>query len=617
MATGAALLALVAACDEFATLDRPGGIVIYDGGAGGQPDGGIRPHDPVLTGEIAPVYGFVSPAAKVEYYYLGEVEQQDGKIPVNAIYWFYDEDNKPLFRLSEDGTRVVGWKPVVDVVPTKDGYSPFWRVHRVRVKGKADHAAIDSLKVLPKITAPEGKRCQMDAVCPEGEKCVEERCRAPIKVGIFDLDALKSKQSIDSSRLLVRETSTLLNCPVVDADATLLKGLSNPDLPFPKVQLWYKRLKAFCYLMEGGRAILGRGLGALPGNQLPDPIDAYFIRQKLDFGTGSTKSIVLAKRHLVLTEHLPGSSSYSPIVRESSLFVDDEHEFKDVRSVAEAKQKGLEIARSNRLHLLVVRGTIPACKSDDDCAGTGGKVDPPLKCSVEQGYCSPPFARLGEECRRGVKECDPKGGPGGTALACVGLRVRDKYFCFNACDGNAKDTNPDKEIDTRCGSVKGFQCFPLRQTDPTRPNGVCIQRCNSRAGDTQALLDQCVSTSCGDGKLDYGEACDDGNTRGPTTSGGKVQPVQGDGCNQFCSLSTLTRCDKDSDCKGTDDEPSKPQTCKAPVAASKDLYCAPPNTLRKDETVENNKYRTICMEFDYCWPPDERADWLGKKEDAQ
>ena len=38
--------------------DTPGGIVIYDAGPAGAPDGAIRPNKPVMTGEIAPVYGF-------------------------------------------------------------------------------------------------------------------------------------------------------------------------------------------------------------------------------------------------------------------------------------------------------------------------------------------------------------------------------------------------------------------------------------------------------------------------------------------------------------------------------------------------------------------------------
>jgi len=302
---------------------------------------------------------------------------------------------------------------------------------------------------------------------------------------------------------------------------------------------------------------------------------------------------------MVLTEQLPGSAGYSPLVRELAVVVDKDFVFKDVRSVAEAKAKQLPIETTDHLHNLVVRGTIPACTSDDDCAGTGGKVDPPLKCSIEQGYCSPPFARLHEECRRGVKECDPKGGPGGGRLACVGLRVREKYFCLHACDSGTKDGNPDPDLDTRCGSTKGFRCYALRQTDPTRPNGVCIQICNSRAGSKADLIAQCVSPTCGDGKLQHGETCDDGNT------------TNRDGCNAFCSLSTYLRCDNNSDCKGTVDNPT--QQCSEPFSGQGSTYCLP-SDKEKDESEDSGKYRVTCMEYDYCWPPDERAEWLGRKE---
>ena len=593
------LLTLVAAltlagCDEV-TQDEPGGIVIYDAGPGGGPDAGIRQNRPVMTGEIAPVYGFVAPNAITEYYYLGEVDKVGNGVPVNAIYFFYDEVDRPLFRLAEDGSRLVGWHPVVDVIPTQQGYSPFWRVHKVRVKGIAEEQPLEDLRKLP--TTEE--TCQQNAVCSGGKKCIEEKCRDPIRVGVFDLDGIKSLKTLEESNLVVIQTDTVINCPVVDASATLLKGLSNPDLPFPRVQLWYKRLKAFCYLAEGGKELLWAGAGALPPAKAPPVRDALFIRRELDFGSGP-KIPVLAGRYMALTENLPGSKDYSPLVRELTVVVDKDYEFKDIRSVAEARQKGVKVVQTQTLHNLPVRGTIPRCTTDADCAKTGGKVDPPLKCSVEQGYCSPPFSRLYEECRRGVKECDPKGGPDGGRLVCIGWRGREKYFCYHACDSNEKDSNPDPDIDSRCGSVKGFDCYPLRQSDPTRPNGLCILNCNSRVGSKEDKINQCVSPTCGDGKLQLGETCDDGNK------------VNGDGCNEFCTLSTFTRCDNNSDCKGTKDNPA--QQCEAPATGQTNTYCLP-SDKEKDERDENDKYRVTCMEYDLCAPPDDRAEWLGKKEE--
>jgi cysteine-rich repeat protein len=594
---GFGLLALaLSSCSEIRTHDQPGGIVIYDAGAGGGLDGGlVRQTRPVLTGEIAPVYGFVSPEAMVEYYYLGEVEADgSGQAALNPIFFFYDEAGEPLFRLAEDGTRLVGWHPVVPVVPTKHGYSPFWRVHHVRVKGTVDRAALEALRK----PVPDREHCQMDATCGDGKRCVENRCLDPFKIGIFELDGIKSVDTLEKSKLTIWATDTILNCPVVDADAKLLKGLADPDRPFPKLQLWYERLKAYCYLMEGGREMLGAGAESLPPAKAPAAAKAYFIEQQLDFGTDE-KVTVLARRAMVLTESLPGSPGYSPLVKEIGVIVDKDYRIKDLRSVAELKQKGLPLAEKGTFHNLPVRGLIPACTVDDDCAATGGKNDPPLKCSIEQGYCSPPFARLYEECRRGVKECDPKGGPGGSRLVCVGWTVRQKYFCYHACDSSTKDENPDKDLDTRCGSIKGFRCYALRQSDPTRPNGVCIQTCNSRAGDKAALIAECVSPTCGNGKLEHGETCDDGNK------------VSGDGCNAFCSLSTFDRCDKGSDCKGAG------QQCKEPVFGQGMTYCLPPPQKEKDESEENGKYRNTCMEYDYCIPPDDRADWLGKKEEVK
>lgn len=758
---------LGAGCRSLPVEDTPGGVVVYDAGANGGPDGGIRQNRPVMTGEIAPIYGFVDKSARTEYYYLGEVDPDptSGQVPVNAMYLFYDQDGTPLFRLSADGSQLVGWHPIVDVVPTQGTYSPFWRVVKVTVKGQVDDVAMANLACpdgrttcngtcaslknnakhcgkcdyacktgevcsnglcTPQTcgtgltlcsatcvnlkgdlancgscgnscktgeTCFQGKcqtstckgglypcsgscvdlesdikncgacanacqsteqcvrglctactggltecsggcvnlqndvnncgtcgtrcaegercfsgicsygRCQMDASCPGDLVCIQERCTRPLSVGVFPLDGLKSLDSLEKSLLPKSSTTLYLNCPVVDADAKLLKGLSKPDAPYPKVQLWFRKLKAFCYLVQGGKELLGAGEPGLPGPEILDlPLDAYFIRQDLTFGTDQVIS-VLAKRNQTLTDRLPGQSGYSPLVKEIDLIVGKDHEFRDLRSTAEVKAalaKGSVTQKpTQKLHNLVVRGTIPACTTDADCAGTGGKVDAPLKCSPESGYCSPPFARLGEECRREVKECDPKGGAGGSRLACVGLRVRQKYYCFNACDSSKTDENPDKDIDSRCGSAPSTRCYGLRQTDPSRPNGVCIRICNSRAGNREALLKECELSGCADGKLEYGETCDDGNR------------LNKDGCNKYCTLSTYDRCEQNSDCKGTG------QTCKEPVFGQKNNYCLPSTSAEKDEDVEGGKYRITCMEYDYCWPPDERADWLGTKEDAQ
>jgi cysteine-rich repeat protein len=588
---GWATSSLLSACSDLRTFDAPGGIVIYDAGSAGSPDGGVRQNRPVMTGEIAPIYGFASPDAIVEYYYLGEVDRVNGEVPVNKIYFFYDEDGEPLFRLADDGARLVGWHPVVGTIPTRPGASPFWRVHHVRVKGKVNVAALDALRA----TIPTAEICQMDATCTGGKRCIEERCRAPIQVGVFDLDGIKSEETLVASKLLVWDTEQIVTCPIVDADAKLLKGLTRPDAPYPKVQLWFQRLKAYCQLADGGHAVLGTRAPALPSGGPPPVADAYFLRQELSFGTAEPTP-VLPKRYLVLTENLPGSAGYSPLVRELDVTVDKDYRFKDLRSVADIKSKGLKVTTTDKLHLLSVRGLIPSCVSDDDCAGTGGKVDPPLKCSIEQGYCSPPFARLYEECRRGVKECDPKGGAGGTRLVCVGWQGREKYFCYNACDSGTKDTDPDPDIDSRCGAVKDYHCHALRQTDPTRPNGLCLKDCNSRAGDAAALIAECESPTCGNGKLEFGETCDDGNK------------VDRDGCDRFCQLSTYERCDQNSDCKGAS------QTCAEPVFGQGSTYCLPAATKEKDESVDNGKYRLTCADWDYCVPPDVRADWLGKTE---
>jgi len=708
------LLCPLAGCDDI-IYDAPGGIVIYDAGIGGGPDGGIKKNWPVMEGEITPVYGFVSAAARTEYYYLGEVQKVNNKVPINEMYFFYDQNDKPLFRMAEDGSKLVGWHPIVRVVPTKPGYSPFWRVVKVKVNGAADPQAINALRVLP----AKKDICQMDSNCPAGTKCIEERCTTPIQIGEYALNGIKSFESLEESKLTTTQTQALINCPVMDADAKLLKGISNADRPFAKIQVWYKRLKAFCYLAEGGkekeifgdwashycstkelsagcdnelktkttyatlsgsckgelsdaakaaraceqallctgpnpaickekawlsssvqtkrkleRAMLQASVLGLSQGKLPAaPLDAYFVRQELTFGTtgaDTTMVPVLAKRNMVFTEHLHTSAQYSPLVRELTVVVDKDYKFKDIRSVTELKAeqtkgevaiKEVKINGQDKLHNLVVRGTIPACTTDKDCAGSSGVVDPPLKCSVEQGYCSPPFARFNESCVRDVKECDPKGGPNGLALVCLRLTVREKFYCHHSCASRATDTDSDKDRDSRCGSILNFRCYGYKSSDPNRPDGLCVRTCNSRVSAKEDLYSQCQSATpnghcnakkpatccepnnpkvgqacCGNGKLEIGETCDDGNNK------------NGDGCNEFCTLSTYDRCSNNSDCKEAG------QKCQPAAPGQANTYCLPA-AKEKDEREDKDKYRTICMAYNWCWPPDERADWLGKKDE--
>jgi hypothetical protein len=119
-------------------------------------------------------------------------------------------------------------------------------------------------------------------------------------------------------------------------------------------------------------------------------------------------------------------------------------------------------------------------------------------------------------------------------LVCVGLLIREERFCYNACDPKEDDLDDSEDRDSRCGKIKGYQCFGLRRRN--KPNGVCFKNCDTSAG--QAAIDECenltedtdpppalADRSCGNGQLDFGEACDR-----------SIESVGPEGCNDTCSV---------------------------------------------------------------------------------
>ena len=68
-------------------------------------------------------------------------------------------------------------------------------MHKVRVKGRIDPKIMSDLMDLPE----PAETCQMDSVCTDGKKCIEEKCREPITIGLFDLDGIKSEETLQES----------------------------------------------------------------------------------------------------------------------------------------------------------------------------------------------------------------------------------------------------------------------------------------------------------------------------------------------------------------------------------------------------------------------------------
>jgi len=483
--------ACLVACGGESLRDRAGGVAEYEAVDGGAyPDGGFA--------EVEPVYGFHE-QRRVEAYDFGPVKLgDDGRPRVNPMYVLYDGAGAPLLRLSEDGTKLEGQGAIVETLLDRPDYSPFWRVVAV--------------------TVPSG----------------------------YDESSIKSFETLDEAGYTMRETGAVVNCPMVEEAATLVRGLTERTRALPRLPVWYRRLQGFCFLVDRGWEIL------------QDPDGGPSLPADLAVGEVVYPVIDLYGEHVLakdgrLFAAVPGDAGYTPLVRVLETFIDEEHALGDLDAFGDAADA---VPREpEEIRNMPVRGIVPPCRTNDDCAETATPDDPPLDCNLDlripnpvdpalPAFCDAPPVGFGVECGPGIARCDSFGGPepppenaGQLAdLICVGLRAREKRFCYNACDPDEDDTNEDEDRDSRCANLLDFQCYRIRR--PRKPDGVCFKKCNSLA--TNRLVEQCqnpnadtdpapapADVTCGNGAFDIGETCD------PT-----AEPWDATTCDETCAVTT-------------------------------------------------------------------------------
>ena len=149
--------------------------------------------------------------------------------------------------------------------------------------------------------------------------------------------------------------------------------------------------------------------------------------------------------------------------------------------------------------------------------------------------------------------------------------------------------------------------FILNGAASGRPAGLCARTCDPQAA-AEAAATQCVSGTCGDGTLDFGEACDDGNTK------------NSDGCNATCTFIEYDRCltAAPSDCD------AETQSCKSQqvFTGQPEDYCVPNDPPAEDKNSEAVPVGCAALQSPatedstaavtgYCWPPAKRAAWLN------
>jgi hypothetical protein len=466
---------LCCACGKEQPTDQAFGVV----DPGEFPDAGL--------GSLEPTYGFYD-GRRAEFYHFGDVDVRlnaAGDLQgaaANPMYWFYRGD-KPLFEMEADPGHPGGYRlttaeaigtdpptgscqsdqlgqscqsqyPIVDYLPGRDDYSPYWEIVKVKVPDDYEINAIKSTKTL--------------------------------------------REAVDTGAFQLVYTGDAIHCPIVDSEAELQQGVSNRDRAFPRVPLWFRRLKSYCFLFERPDGFLGGDGFEMPAARVQvgtsnDPeVDhdvlsvpgmlLYFPRTHVVYPTGAEYDAFPPDG--ILTGSLPGDPGYSPLAVVYYYRVVPGFPFGGYTSLSDIDPSLAEQADPKLYRDYPARGTIAPCTVDADC---DDGLTPPLACNQESGYCDAPPVGFAQHCGPGIARCDHTEYPATQypglfpmGLACTSLRIQTERFCYMRCRWQDDDMDPGPN-DSRCQSIPGMICArTLRVIE--KDAGVCLRECNALRG---------------------------------------------------------------------------------------------------------------------------------------
>jgi hypothetical protein len=236
----------------------------------------------------------------VEFYHLGDFVPADTDwfpsytkfpgMPVNEMFvWVTTEGGKAVFRLDHPQT------PIIDTLPKQAGSSDFFEI--VGVDAPDDYAAND----------------------------------------------IKSRATLLRAGYDLIHTGRVVNCPIVGPAAKLEPPEGAALAEHPVVDLWYRKQKVRCLLMDGGVHLTQKGgkVFKVTGQEITDSTsefrvaatEVYTLRSSAFSGPDLVSNIPVPGNDIF--RHLPGSNTYTPLTKVWDVTVPSDYQVGQLVSYAD------------------------------------------------------------------------------------------------------------------------------------------------------------------------------------------------------------------------------------------------------------------------------------------
>ncbi len=298
-------LALASGCSEeysdeaFGVLDL---APVYDGGTASDPTAG-------LPQQLDPETGYLD-GARAEYYDFGVVaartEPRTGQprgVVVQPMYFFFRKSDgypyfgKPVREMRDGSDWMLGGKSVRNPNPKNfcDGIPEADRPgHPCTDRNKQERTRSYSARQRDLLVDPgRPGRHTSDYQRPIVDvNPTNLSPNVPQYTGFWEIvevlapndyapDSIKHLDTLDravkSGGFKVRNTGKVIDCPVIDERTHVSRGVTDRPTPRPRVELWYRRQLAYCYLAHGWETLGNESLDLFYAGQDEERVDTFDV----------------------------------------------------------------------------------------------------------------------------------------------------------------------------------------------------------------------------------------------------------------------------------------------------------------------------------------------------